>query len=216
MHGIEGEGTATTRAGLAALGVLPSADADAAARRLDQGGLAYLPLEALLPGLAGLFDLRPSLGLRTPVHTLARELNPLNATAQIQGVFHPTYLELHQETQHRLGQGRAVTFKGGGGEGQRNPDKPCRALWVEDGARFETILPAIAYGSEPWPWRREALEPARLAGLWHGEWTASGPVAAVTGTTALCLRLLGRAADAKEAQGLAEAMWQERRLERAA
>ncbi|MCB1882919.1 MAG: glycosyl transferase family protein [Geminicoccaceae bacterium] len=216
MHGIAGEGPATTRTGLAALGVEPSADAADAARRLDRGGFAYLPLEALLPRLADLFDLRPQLGLRTPVHTLARALNPFDAPAQIQGVFHPNYLELHQETQIRLGQKRAVTFKGGGGEGQRNPDKPCRALWVEDGRGSEEVWPALPCAGDPWPWRQEPLEPARLAALWNGAWTAPGPAAAVTGTVALCLRLLGRAADPQAAHGLARAMWAERRLERAA
>ena len=96
-------------------------------------GFAYLPLRAICPELEALFHLRPLLGLRSPVNSLARELNPFQAPHQIQGVFHPTYLPLHGETAQRLGQAHAVIFKGGGGEAQRNPDKPCRAATVDDG-----------------------------------------------------------------------------------
>ena len=155
--------------------------------------------------------------MRTPVHTAARELNPFAAPAQIQGIFHPTYLALHQETQRLLDQPCAVTFKGGGGEGQRNPDKPCRTAWVRQGRCFEEVWPAIEQDADPWPWRaEEQLDPGRLAAMWAGEWSAPGPTAAVIGTTALCLRLLDRTDDAQAAQATAETMWSERRLERAA
>lgn len=215
MHGIPGEGPATTPAGLAALGIEPASSLDDAARRLDRAHFVYLPLALLAPRLARLFELRPLLGLRTAVHTAARELNPFHAPAQIQGVFHPTYLELHQETQIRLGQPRAVSFKGGGGEGQRNPDKPCRTLTVMDGVHAEEVWPAIPYG-DPHPWRAEALDASRLLALWRGEWTPPGPLAAVTGTAALALRLLGHADTIETAHALALAMWRERRPRQAA
>lgn len=37
-------------------------------------------------------------GLRSPVHTLTRLLNPLEAKHTIDGVFHPAYGPLHQQT----------------------------------------------------------------------------------------------------------------------
>lgn len=215
MHGIPGEGAATTPKGLAALGLEPAASAEDAARQLDRAGFAYLPLSRLCPRLAELFELRPLLGLRTPVHTAARELNPFGAPAQIQGVFHPTYLELHQATQILLGQPRAATFKGGGGEGQRTPDKPCRTLTVTDGVAGEEVWPALPYG-EAHPWRGEELDPKKLTALWQGTWSPAGPVAAIVGTAAMCLKLLGRAEGMAEAQAAAEAMWRERRVRRAA
>ncbi len=75
----------------------------------------------MCPPLDGLFHLRPLLGLRSPVNSLARELNPFEARHQIQGVFHPTYLPLHQEAARLLGQPHAVIFKGGGGEASAIP-----------------------------------------------------------------------------------------------
>jgi anthranilate phosphoribosyltransferase len=86
-----------------------------------------------VPELARLLGLKPFLGLRTFANTMARELNPFGAPCQMQGVFHPPYLELHRGTQRLLGQPRAATFKGGGGEGQRNPEKPCRVLELDEG-----------------------------------------------------------------------------------
>jgi anthranilate phosphoribosyltransferase len=209
MHGIDGEGPAATPAALSALGIPACATAVDAAGRLGAFGFAYLPLRVICPELEALFHLRPLLGLRSPANSLARELNPLGAPHQIQGVFHPTYLPLHQETAARLGQAHAVVFKGGGGEGQRNPDKPCRTLTVDDGVPGETIWPALA-ADDQHPWRKEPLEPARLAGLWRGEWTAPGPIGAVIGTAALALKLLGRAASIEEAEDQARRLWQER------
>jgi anthranilate phosphoribosyltransferase len=209
MHGIDGEGSATTPAALRSLGVPVCAAPLEAADRLDTFGFAYLPLCVICPELEALFHLRPLLGLRSPANSLARELNPFGAPCQIQGVFHPTYLPLHQEAAQRLGQAHAVIFKGGGGEGQRNPDKPCRALTVDNGAPGETIWPALTESSQH-PWRTEPLEPERLAALWRGEWQAPGPIAAVVGTAAMVLKLLGRAAGVEEAEAEAQRLWRER------
>jgi anthranilate phosphoribosyltransferase len=210
MHGIAGEGPATTRAGLAALGLPVARSPAQAVEDLVTRNFAYLPLEVVCPELERLFSLRPLLGLRSPANSLARELNPGAAPHQIQGVFHPTYLPLHQETAQRLAQPRAVIFKGGGGEGQRNPDKPCRAVAVADGVAQEEIWPALSREAR-WPWRNEALEPARLAALWRGDWQADGPVAAITGTIAMVLKLLGRAATVEDAERDARRLWAARR-----
>jgi anthranilate phosphoribosyltransferase len=209
MHGIEGEGAATTPAALRALGVPACASTAEAADRLGAVRFAYLPLRAICPELEALFHLRPLLGLRSPVNSLARELNPFQAPHQIQGVFHPTYLPLHGETAQRLGQAHAVIFKGGGGEAQRNPDKLCRAATVDHGIMGEAIWPALSDG-EPHPWRRDPLEPELLAGLWRGEWEAPGPIAAVIGTAAMALKLLGRAGSIQDAEEEARRLWRER------
>lgn len=212
MHGLEGEGPATTRATLGALGIAPARSSGEAADHLERSRFAYLPLEAICPQLERLFHLRPLLGLRSPANSLARELNPLAAAHQIQGVFHPTYLPLHQETALRLGQSRAVIFKGGGGEGQRNPDKPCRVVAVRGGEAEEMVWPALC--EDPHPWRKEPLEPERLAALWQGEWQPAGPVAAVVGTAAMALWMLGRAPSLAAADALARRLWDARRTER--
>ena len=67
---------------------VPSAGGGAT-RELERHNIAYLGLESLCPHLATLFGLRPVLGVRTVVNSLARSLNPLAAPCQLLGVFHP-------------------------------------------------------------------------------------------------------------------------------
>lgn len=209
MHGGAGAGPATTRHGLSALGLASARTASEAAEQLETSRLAYLPLELLHGRLAELFALRPILGVRTGINSVARELNPGGAAAMLQGVFHPPYIPLHVGAQRMLGQPRALTFKGGGGEGQRNPDKPCRAVALVAGEEHEIVWPRLTDGG-PWPWRGEPLEPSRLAALWRGDWEAPGPVAAVIGTAAMALWLTGRAADPAAADRLAAELWARR------
>ncbi|MFQ5785898.1 MAG: glycosyl transferase family protein [Alphaproteobacteria bacterium] len=210
MHGIAGAGPATTPKALAALGIGACASLDEAASRLDGRGFAYLPLSAFCPDLDRLFGLRPLLGVRTAVNTFARDLNPLGARCQIQGVFHPAYLPTHCETARRLGLANAAIFKGGGGEAQRNPEKPCRIATLREGAPGEEKWPAMLPKGERHPWRDEPLDPARVAALWRGEWQAPGPVAAVVGSAAIALRVLGRAATIEAAEAMARDLWAER------
>jgi anthranilate phosphoribosyltransferase len=209
MHGIKGEGPATTRAAVAALGLPTVSSFEGASEALDRQNFCYLPLEDFCPKLANLFELRPLLGLRTPVNSLARELNPTLAPAQIQGVFHPTYLPLHAETALLLGQPSSTIFKGGGGEAQRNPDKPCRTLVIDNGQQRELVWPALQDG-ESYPWRNEPLDVARLSALWAGDGEDPAPVDAVIGTAAMALDMLGRASGPNEAEAVARELWAER------
>ena len=209
MHGIEGEGPATTRAAVAALGLPIASSFEATADALYRESFCYLPLEKFCPKLTDLFELRPLLGLRTPVNSLARELNPGEAPAQIQGVFHPTYLPLHAETALLLKQPRAAIFKGGGGEGQRNPDKPCRTVLIDNGRQCELEWPALQ-DDESYPWRKEPLDVSRLRALWTGERQDGAPINAVIGTAAMALHVLGRAGSQNEAEMAARDLWAKR------
>lgn len=211
MHGIAGlsEGHAPTRPALAAFGITPARDLAEAARRLERENLVYLGLERLCPGLDRLFDLRPLLGVRTAVNSLSRALNPLGAPGQLQGVFHPPYRVLHQEAALADGQPRAAIFKGGGGECQRNPQKPCRVAWVRDGRAFDEDWPALS-PDDGYRWREEPLGPERLVALWRGELSLPAPEAMITGTVALALAALGRETDPAAAQSAAERMWHDR------
>ena len=117
-----------------ACGLPIAASFEGAARHLEIRNFVYLPLEAFAPRLAELFALRAILGLRSPVHTLARLINPFAAAASIQSVFHPGYLAIHRDAALELGQARMTVFRGDGGEAERRPNKPCETLTVADGA----------------------------------------------------------------------------------
>jgi anthranilate phosphoribosyltransferase len=211
IHGKDGSGIATAMA-LAELGIPICGSTNDAQHWLEAAGIAYLAIDKISPPLAALFRLRSLLGLRSPVHSLARALNPLEAPHQIVGVFHPHYRTLHQETAALLGQRRAAIFKGGSGEAQRNPAKPCRVALVEDGASREEEWPAIsgAIASEEVPNTERA---AMVASLWCGEYEDPAAIATVTGTAAIALRLLGRADDPASADALASRLWNDRNRE---
>ena len=211
MHGIAGQrqGTAPTRPALAALGITPCRSLDEAAARLEAEGFAYLGLESFCPALDDLLALRPRLGVRTVANSLARALNPMGAPCQLQGVFHPPYRATHREAALRLGQPHAAIFKGGAGEAQRTPLKPCLVATVHEGAGGEEEWPATLPDTG-YRWRDEPLEAAHIAALWRGEREAEVPAAAVTATAALALKLSGRAASIAEAETMAAEMWRAR------
>ncbi len=211
MHGLAGEGPATTRAALEALGVPLARSIAEAGEQLERSGFAYLPIERFAPAFARLFALRPILGVRTAINTTGRALDPFKAPFQIQGVFHPPYVALQVEVQRLLGRRCGITFKGRGGEAQRDPDKPTRVVELVAGEVRERRWPPVSYAGPRHPWRDEPPELAPLVALWRGEVELPGPEAAVVATAALALHLTGRARDPEAALALARELWQTRR-----
>jgi anthranilate phosphoribosyltransferase len=210
MHGGEGhtEGRLYTSEALRALAVSPAADLGDAARRLERDGFAYLTLAAMSPALDDLLGLKPVLGLRSPVNTFARMINPFRAPATLQAVFHPAYMRLHREAELLLGQPSLAVFRGEGGEVERRPNKPCDVWMLKDGERFEESWPALM--PEPRQGADESMDLSRLAALWRGEITDEYGEAAVVGTAAIALRALGAAAGVAEAEAKARALWSAR------
>lgn len=198
MHGSNEftRGTAVTAA-LQALGRPVCADAAAAAAELDRSGFAYLPLAAFCPGLDALLRLRSLLGLRSPINTAARLLDPFDAAAGVDGVFHPPYIALHLAGAALLGRRRLVVVKGGGGEAERNPGKAMTVHGFDrDHGTWETAFPAA-----PPP------DGAGLGGLEQAWRDGTGPGAAIArATVALALLALG-AADAATAEDEAARVW---------
>jgi anthranilate phosphoribosyltransferase len=207
MHGA-GEHTAGrvyTEPVLRALGFGPARSLDEAAAHIAARNFAFLPLTGLSPRLAWLMSLKPVIGLRSPIHTAVKALNPFDAPCQVIGVAHPPYRALHQETARVLGQKRLAVFKGDGGEAERRPEKQCDvALSIDGETSDETWSPLLPTSNLP---HDETIEPARLRDVWRGEDTDATGEALVTGTAAILLKLLGRARTQQEAQTLAETLW---------
>ena len=198
MHGSNEFSRGTTvPEGLEALGLRPARDRADALTLLDETGFAYLPLEALSPQLKALLDLRRLLGLRSPLNTAARLLNPFDAPAGVDGVFHPAYIALHLSTADLLGRQRLVVVKGGGGEAERTPAKAVSAHWFDrTQGGGEATLPPLPFAGEE----------AGLVETWHG---ADGPGAATAvATVALGLIALGKAPEHADEQ--AAEVWRRR------
>jgi anthranilate phosphoribosyltransferase len=210
MHGSNDFSAGMTVAqGLASLGLTPSADVGAAACALRGERFAYLPLARMAPGIDSLLGLRRLFGLRSPVNTVARLLNPAEAPAGVDGVFHPPYIEVHLGVAERLGRQRLLVLKGGGGEAERVPLKPASAaLWDRARGRSELVLDAVA-GLGPAAPRREDT-PDLFAAVWRGDVAPPVIIATVHATIALGLLALGRAGTAREAEELARTIWCER------
>jgi anthranilate phosphoribosyltransferase len=210
MHGADGhtEGRIYTREVLGRLGLPVAWSFEEAAAHLAKRSFTYMPLEGIDPILANMFGLRSILGLRSPVHTLSRMLNPFAAPVMLQGIFHPGYMQIHQKAALLLGQPHMAVFRGEGGEIERRPNKPCEVLTVHDGAAGEERWPALV--PEPRQAPDEAMNLDRLIAVLRGEASDEYGEAAVTGTIAIALRTLGKAASIEDAEEQARAMWRDR------
>jgi anthranilate phosphoribosyltransferase len=209
MHGTEGHtaGRLYTREALAALGLPAAGSLAEAADQLGRRRFTYLPVEVLHPQLLTLLQLKAVLGLRSPLNTAVRHLNPLDARASIISVFHPNYRTVHRDAARLMGLRRMTCFKGEGGEVERRPEKPCPTVGLLDGTDLEEEWPVLLTGG---PIPETSLDPARLAALWRGDTADPYAETVVAATAAVALRLTGRAATATEADNLARRLWMER------
>ena len=209
MHGIGGgsEGRIFIPQAMQALGLETAATLEQACAQLARTNFAFIPLGALNGELDHMLNLKSVLGLRSPVHTLIRNLNPLAAQASIMGIFHPGYDETHQRAAMLLGDHSIAVFKGEGGEAERNPDALCKVRMLLDGNMLEEEWPAL-FGSKHL--KDETMDASRLGKLWRGEIEDEYGKAAVTGTAAIALRALGRANSIADAEAQAAKLWQSR------
>ncbi len=171
-------------------------------------GFKYLPLATLSLALDDLLRMRRLFGLRSPVNTVARLLNPGDATAGVDGVFHPPYLAVHLGVARLLARPRLFVLKGGGGEAERVPLKPATGwLWTENLGETEIALPAR---QDLTPSTPTADSPALFASVWRGEVAPPTAVATVTATIGLGLLALGWATTVDQAERDAERIWRDR------
>jgi len=211
MHGTEGHtpGRVYTRGVVEMLG-FPIADSlPAAARQIEARGFAYIPLEVLSPMLRHLIDLRPIFGLRSPVHSFSRMLNPFDAPATMQGIFHRGFMDIHAGAARILEMPRMAVFRGEGGEIERRPNKPTE-VWLTVGAAEAIVEKWPPLLPEPRQAPDLEMDPANLFKVWSGESTDDYAVASVTGTMAIALRAMGKADTVEAAETAAREVWERR------
>lgn len=154
---------------------------------LEEQRLAFIPLGAWMPALQRMIDLRNILGLRSPIHSLARILNPLSARCGLQSIFHPGYQAVHREASQLLGDS-ALVIKGEGGEIEINPDATSHLYGTALGSNWDEDWPALSPQRHVKP---ESLQPSHLQAFWRGEVEDDYGQLAILGTMALALRALG-------------------------
>jgi anthranilate phosphoribosyltransferase len=176
------EGRQYAASACAALSIPSAADLKEAEQNIADHGICYLPLSGFLPKLSRLIDMKAELGLRSPVNTLVRHINPLNASVTIQGMFHPGYMSIHHESAKILGQDNNIVVKGDGGEFEVRPDSETKTSIHSKHKQFSGSVPAVLKQRQIRP-EMVSLEP--LVDTWNGHTTDLYGEAAAIQTAAL-------------------------------
>ena len=213
MHGASGHtpGRIYTKDVLPQIGVPVATSLKQAVEQMEATNFAYIDLEHLNPKLHEIIEMRPLLGLRSPVHTIARMLNPFNAPVVMQGIFHPGYRPTHQEAGMLLDIPHMAVIKGEGGEIERNPDMEVMLQSVHNGEMQDETWPAMFDKRHVRP---DEMNMANLTAVWNGELDDEYAAASVVGTVAIALYTMGRADNREAAETMAWEMWNQRNKQR--
>ena len=209
MHGTEGHtpGRVYTSDALKVLGLPMAATLEEAADHIRANRFAYVPLEVMSPTLRAMINLRPVLGLRSPVHSFSRMLNPFNASTVMVGIFHRGFMDIHAGAAQLMGIENLAVFRGEGGEVERRPNKPTQ-VWATHGSEAEPLIEEwpqlLADGHQP---PDEVMDVSRLVDIWTGAEDSAYATATIEGTIAVTLRTMGKAASMAEAEEMGRAMW---------
>jgi len=178
---------------------------DEANQLLSQNGFAYMALSHISPCLADMINLRNIMGLRSPVHSLSRLINPLNAPLVLQGIFHPPYSNLHQEAGRLLGYPALAVIKGEGGEIERNPDASVTVRWSVNGENGDDDWPSFFPKRHVKP---QDLSIEQMKRVWQGELEDEYAEGAIQSTCAFALKYLKPELSQEEALQQAKELWQ--------
>lgn len=206
MHGASGHtlNRVYTEQVLEYLGFPICQNQDEVEQQLQQRNFAYLPLEVISPILSELIALRNVMGLRSPIHTLARLINPFNAKATLQAIFHPAYRSSHQQTAFKLGYQNSAVIKGEGGEFERNPDAKTLICGIKDGELYEYELPKLTENRSP---VEEELDLAVFKSVWQGQQHHEYGETAVIETMGIALYTMGVCESYPNAMLKAKELW---------
>jgi anthranilate phosphoribosyltransferase len=155
VHGAQTEGTRVfVTHVLEALGIAPSAQV----RAIAAGEVAYLPTQALCPGLQRLLEVRQTVGVRNSSHSLVKLMNPSAGDAVVVGSYtHPEYAVSMGEVYELMGS-TAMLLRGTEGEPVADPRRQRRIegfirgrreLLVEEQMGTVTDMPDLPPDTNP-------------------------------------------------------------------
>lgn len=179
-------------------------------QQLKEKYFAYIPLASLSPVLDDMINLRNLMGLRSPIHTLARLINPFNATATLQSIFHPAYRTSHQHAAFKLGYQNSAVIKGEGGEFERNPDAKTLICGIKNGELYEHELPKLTVTRSP---SEEALDLSVYKAVWEGTQQHQYGETAIIETMAIALYTMRKADHFDHALSQAKNLWEKRHFQ---
>ncbi len=176
-------------------------------QQLQEKNFAYLPLDVISPTLSDLINLRNIMGLRSPIHTLARLINPFNAKATMQAIFHPAYRGSHQQAAFQLGYKNSAVIKGEGGEFERNPDAKTLICGIQNGELYEHELPKLTDNRSP---IEEELNLDVFKAVWEGKQSHEYGEIAVVETMGIALYTMQICSNFENAMQKAKKLWETR------
>ena len=210
MHGTDGHtpGRIYTRKAIESIGLPIAKSLKDAGQKINENNFTYLSLENISPRLKEIMELKSVLGLRSPVHTIARLINPFNAPCLLQGIFHRGFMETHQRAAQLLNQPHMSVFRGDGGEIECRPNKPTEVSTLHEGKLGSFVWPPVlAESRQPMD---ENIDLNRLKNVWNGVDKDEYALGAVVGTAALALETLGKTNGYTEALNMAKTLWNKR------
>ncbi|GAA5006105.1 glycosyl transferase family protein [Acinetobacter puyangensis] len=209
MHGVAGHTSNRlyTEDALKYLGYAICEDIRDVKNHLNKKNFAFIPLQLLSPKLAEMIQFRQFLGLRSPVHTLCRLINPYDAKATLQAIFHPAYRASHQQAAFQLGYQNSAVIKGEGGEFERNPDAKTLICGIKNGECYELELPKLNPDRSV---GEESFDLELFKQVWLGHAEHDYATLAIIETLAIALMTMQLAEDYPQAQHKALELWQNR------
>lgn len=217
MHGADGHtaGRIYSEKTLNFLGIQAAQSWQEAETHLNENNFSFMAMSNLCPELQKIIDLRNTFGLRSPVHSFARLLNPLNCTYVSQGVFHPGYGPSHQQGAELLDYERLSILKGEGGECEANPDSVMKMhhCFKENGGsilieeEWDSIFPRRHV-------KPKELNLEELKQVWNEEIKQEYGLGAILGTLAYTARLMGLGENKENCMQQAQAWWDKRNKDR--
>lgn len=135
VHGLlEGFGRITSGHVFRELGVMPSVTSGQAKTTLENKGLAFLPLNAISPGIHNLLALRSRMGVRNTAHSLVKLIDPFNGEGVlVAAATHPDFIEAMRNIMLAQG-GRGILLRGTEGEPYANPKRRPRLEYIQGGS----------------------------------------------------------------------------------
>ncbi len=113
------------------VGVKRAKSIEEARNLLNEHNVAYLALETFAPQARSMIAWKARYGLRTPINTVVRALNPGGAEIGVRGSFHPGFQQLHADVEQEIGltSHAVISYKGVSGESEYNP-KVSQTVWL--------------------------------------------------------------------------------------
>ena len=206
-HAFEGEGRIYVDEAITALGLSVDHDLQQAKQHLQKDNFAFMPLADIDNTLGRMMDLKYTLGLRSPVNTVVRMMNPFNAAHSVHGVFHRGYDMLHLSACEQLNDPSVLVFRGGNGEAEVNPERDVTLGKWQNGVASWTGWPKAETEHKR---LKDQMDLSRLVDHWSGDQVDPFGEQAVRQTIASVAGLIQGIASHDECLALADEIWSKR------